>query len=126
MRRTHNLNNKLEQRKNLRNHGTSAEAVMWNLLKSRQVLGYKFRRQFSVGPYILDFYCVEAKLAIELDGAQHYTIDGYEHDFKRKEFLEKLHNIKILRFENKNVFDYPDTLIQLVKEELISRTNKTI
>ncbi len=126
MRRTHNLNNKLEQRKNLRNHGTSAEAIMWNLLKRRQILGYKFRRQFSVGPYILDFYCVEAKLAIELDGAQHYTIDGYEHDFKRKEFLEKLHDIKILRFENKNVFDYPDTLTQLIKEELISRTNKTI
>ena len=126
MRRTHNLNNKLEQRKNLRNHGTSAEAIMWNLLKRRQILGYKFRRQFSVGPYILDFYCVEAKLAIELDGAQHYTIDGNEHDFKRKEFLEKLHDIKILRFENKNVFDYPDTLTQLIKEELISRTNKTI
>ena len=97
--------------------------LQWNASK---VLNMKFRRQFSVGPYILDFYCPEVKLGIEMDGAHHFTIDGCDHDFKRKEYLEKLFGIKILRFENKNVFDYPDTLIQLIKEELISRTNKTI
>ena len=119
-----NLKSKLEQRKELRNHSTSAEAVLWKRLKNRQVLNMRFRRQFSVGPYILDFYCPEVKLGIEMDGAHHFTIDGCDHDFKRKEYLEKLFGIKILRFENKNIFDYPDSIIRTIKEEIQLRIQK--
>ena len=53
-------------RKELRNHSTSAEATLWKMLKGKQIAGLKFRRQHSVGPYILDFYCPQIKLAIEL------------------------------------------------------------
>ena len=59
-------------RKELRNHGSPIEAVLWNHLKNSQT-GEKFRRQHSVGPYILDFYCPRIKLAIELDGSNHYN-----------------------------------------------------
>ena len=71
-------------RKNLRNNGTSAEATLWNALKCRQIDGFKWRRQYSVGSYILDFYCVEARLGIELDGSPHFTPDGMEKDFLRR------------------------------------------
>ncbi|WP_255518216.1 endonuclease domain-containing protein [Fulvivirga sp. M361] len=56
-------------RKELRNNGTSAEATLWTMLKNKQLEGRKFRRQYSVGYYILDFYCTSERLAIELDGA---------------------------------------------------------
>ena len=67
-------------RKELRNKGTSAEATLWLSLKGRQIEGMRWRRQFGVGPFILDFYCPQLHLCIELDGAQHYTIQGAEND----------------------------------------------
>ena len=71
------------RRRELRTYGTSAEAALWNLLKKRQLRGRKFRRQHSVGRYILDFYCPSERLAIELDGAHHYTPAGQDHDARR-------------------------------------------
>ena len=65
---THNINSKKGMRTYLRTHGTIAEIVMWRLLKSRQIDGVKFRRQFSVDNYILDFYCPELRLCINLMG----------------------------------------------------------
>ena len=56
-------------RRELRNEGTAAEAVLWLLLKGKQLDGMRWRRQFGVGPYILDFYCPQLRLCIELDGA---------------------------------------------------------
>ena len=94
----------LLRRKELRNNSTSAESVLWNMLKSRNVCGLKFRRQHSVGPYILDFYCPEAKLGIELDGAGHCTIDGVKYDQQRSAYLFNERNIKILRFENRDLY----------------------
>ena len=57
-----------EKRRALRQNLTAAEATLWKYIKGRQLQGRKFRRQHPVGPYIVDFYCVEEKLAIELDG----------------------------------------------------------
>ena len=94
----------LDTRRQLRKAGEPAEAVLWKCIKSRQLLGFKFRRQFSVGPYILDFYCPEAKLGIELDGAGHYTMDGAKYDQLRSGYLFSEHNIKILRFENRDLY----------------------
>ena len=87
-------------RQTLRTHGTSAEATMWRMLKSEQICGVKFRRQFSVGPYILDFYCPRLKICIELDGDHHYSRQGYEHDLTRNTYLSHEHGITILRYEN--------------------------
>ena len=101
--RTNNLQDQNELRKELRNNGTPAEGRMWLMLKNRQIKGKKFRRQFSVGSFVLDFYCTELKLAIELDGAPHFTFEGAYYDEEREKILLS-QGIKVLRYENKMVF----------------------
>ena len=88
----------------LRQNLTPAEATLWTFLRNKKVKGRKFRRQHSVGGYILDFYCPEEKLAIELDGEIQNSIQASEYDFERDYFLDN-HGIKVLRFENKMVFE---------------------
>ena len=85
------------KRKDLRNNSTSAESTLWNMLKNKQVMGMKFRRQHSVGPYILDFYCPQIRLCIELDGHNHFTSIGDTQDDARSEYLLKHHSIQVLR-----------------------------
>ena len=104
MPRTHNLQNLKEFRRDLRNHSTVAEMFLWKKLKGRQVEGLLFRRQFSVGGYILDFYCPELRLAIELDGEVHNQQIDYDKQ-RSRELLEQ-HNIKVLRYENHWVYDH--------------------
>ena len=97
--RRKNRPEELTERRSLRTNGTMEEAMMWKVLKNRQVSGVRFRRQFSVGAYILDFYCPELKLCIELDGAGHYNSEGLRHDYVRDKYLSEL-GIRVLRFEN--------------------------
>ena len=100
--RRKNRPEELTERRSLRTNGTKEEAMMWKVLKNRQVSGVRFRRQFSVGAYILDFYCPELKLCIELDGAGHYNSEGLRHDYVRDKYLSEL-GIRVLRFENRAV-----------------------
>ena len=97
--RRKNRPEELTERRSLRTNGTKEEAMMWKVLKNRQVSGVRFRRQFSVGAYVLDFYCPELKLCIELDGAGHYNSEGLRHDYVRDKYLSEL-GIRVLRFEN--------------------------
>ena len=97
-------------RSSLRNKSTSAEAVLWNLLKSRNLKGRKFRRQYSIDKYIVDFYCPSEKLIIELDGDPHGDYYKIEKDKIRDKYLEEL-GLTILRFENRFVFQDPDYLL---------------
>ncbi len=97
--RRKNRPEELTERRSLRTNGTKEEAMMWKVLRNRQVSGVRFRRQFSVGAYILDFYCPELKLCIELDGAGHYNSEGLRHDYVRDKYLSEL-GIRVLRFEN--------------------------
>lgn len=76
----------------------------------------RWRRQFGVGPYILDFYCPQLHLCIELDGAQHYTIQGEENDLQREEWLLQVHGIHTIRFENKDIFNNYDGVIENIRE----------
>ncbi len=111
------LNNKPELktfRKNLRNNSTSAEATLWNYLKNSQLENRKFRRQHSIENYILDFFCPSEKLAIELDGNDHFTGYGLTQDEIRDKFLNSL-NIKVLRFENKEVFERLEGVLEEMK-----------
>lgn len=113
----HQINNRPELkqfRKDLRNNSTAAEATLWKFLKGRQLEGRKFRRQHSVDNYILDFYCPSEKLAIELDGAGHYTAAGSEYDMKRTEVL-KSYGIKVIRFENREVFEQVEAVLEEIK-----------
>ena len=112
--RTHNKSELTTQRKTLRNNSTSAEAMLWSMLKSRQ-LGVRFRRQFSVGQYILDFYSPEVNLCIELDGAPHFTYVGSDYDYERTEYLKEYHGIRTLRFENSEFFKYPEEVLATIK-----------
>ncbi|WP_323756014.1 endonuclease domain-containing protein [Roseivirga sp.] len=103
-----------EFRKNLRNNLTSAEATLWKFLKGKQLEGRKFRRQFSVENYILDFYCPSEQLAIELDGAHHYTAAGVEYDTERTKVLNS-HGITVIRFENREVFEALEAVLERIK-----------
>ena len=104
-------------RQDLRNNGTAAEAVMWTMLKNKQIDGWKFRRQYSVGNYILDFYCPAARLAIELDGQGHFTTSGFEYDQERTAYLNG-HDIQVIRFENKEIFNRVEAVVEEIKHHL--------
>jgi very-short-patch-repair endonuclease len=89
----------LERARQLRKTETWAEKLMWRWLRGRRFSGYKFRRQHPVDEYVLDFFCEEAELNIELDGSQHGFPDQQKHDADREIFL-KARGIKTLRFWN--------------------------
>lgn len=95
----HNRKSVKDLRQALRHSPTEAEARLWSKLRRSQLAGKKFRRQHSVGNYILDFYCPEVRLAVELDGSVHSHPVAAERDIARTRFLEEL-NVRVLRFEN--------------------------
>src|SRR5574344_1112821 len=98
-------------RKKLRNQSTFAEVALWRLINRRQIGGAKFRRQFAIGNFILDFYCPELRLCIELDGQPHFTEEGMKDDEARTEYLETFHHITVLRFENRAILDCTETVL---------------
>jgi very-short-patch-repair endonuclease len=102
-------------RKALRNHDTSAEATLWNMLKKSQVGGYKFRRQHSIGNYVVDFYCPALQLVIELDGEPHADLVNIALDAERDEFIKQC-GIAVNRYENRWVFEYPEVIKQDILE----------
>lgn len=113
MDRAHNKKYLKEKRKHLQNNGTSAEATLWRLLSNKKLEGRKFRRQHSVENYILDFYCPSEKLAIELDGARHFTELGLKEDESRDKQLQRL-GIRVLRFENEDVFKATNAVLEKI------------
>ena len=92
----------LQRCRALRREETDAERLLWRLLRSRQVGGAKFRRQHQFGPFILDFFCREAQLAIEVDGGQHFSTDGEARDQSRTDWLVR-HGVRVIRFDNRQV-----------------------
>ena len=115
MPRLHNKKILITQRKQLRNDATQAEKMLWYKLKNNQLAGRKFRRQHSVGNYILDFYCPEERLAIELDGEHHENDMQKDYDQKRTEFLNRL-KITVIRFKNTDVIFGRDPIIKKILE----------
>jgi very-short-patch-repair endonuclease len=101
----------------LRREQTDAEKLLWYCLRNRQLFGIKFRRQYPVGPYVLDFYCYEHKLWVELDGGQHYERVGIQHDEQRQAFL-KSHGIYTLRFSNSEVLQAIEAVLLQIAEAL--------
>ena len=101
-------------RRELRNHSTKAEKSLWNWLKQDQIKGFRFRRQFSIDNFILDFYCPRLKLCIELDGDYHYHVLQPLKDAERDKLLFDKHGIHTLRFENYIVFEQPHTIINAI------------
>lgn len=99
MKRVINDKSKKEARRDLRKNQTKEEILLWSRIRNNQI-GYKWRRQISIGRYVADFYCREKFLAVELDGSQH--LENKEYDKEREDFF-KLLGIKTLRFWNSEV-----------------------
>ncbi len=114
---TYNTAKQKEFRKTLRNSMTAAECVLWQSLKGRQLVGKKFRRQMSIGRYIVDFYCPEARLVIELDGERHFSITMDEYEAERTKYLEQ-EGLKVIRFENKELYDNLGRVLETIKQAL--------
>ena len=117
-RRINNAKHLIEYRKQLRSNMTIAEAGLWRILKGKKIQGLKFRRQHSIGNYIIDFYCPSQKIAIELDGEIHNDITKRTSDYKRDLYLKDL-GITVLRFENKMVFQQPEMIVACIENELL-------
>ena len=105
-----NRSEMLANRRQLRSHGTPAEGALWKRLQRRQVGGWLFHRQFSVGHYVLDFYCPALRLGIELDGDYHHHLTQPQADYDREQELWTKHQIRLLRFENQLVFTRPQDI----------------
>ena len=97
----------------MRMHMTDAEALLWKLLRNRRIADAKFRRQHPIGRYILDFYCDEKKLVIELDGSQH--MDAVNYDQQRDGWL-KAQGIRVLRFWNNQVLIETESVMEVIYE----------
>ena len=97
--------------KEMRKNMPVAEVLLWKLLRNRSIAGAKFRRQYPAGRYILDFYCDEKKLAIELDGSQH--ADQGEYDQQRDAYLHTL-GIRVLRFWNNQMLQETEAVLEVI------------
>ena len=107
----------LTHARELRKSSTDAEQLLWGLLRDRQLLDFKFRRQHPLGSYIIDFYCHEVKLAIELDGGQHAEAAKLKHDEKRSACLKE-QGITVLRFWNNEALMNTEGMLQIIFEWL--------
>jgi len=106
-----------QRRRALRKSLPESEVILWSKLSRKQMLGYKFRRQYSVDQYVIDFYCPELKLAIEVDGESHYMPGVEEQDKARQEYIEA-YGIRFLRFTNPDVCDNLDGVCQMIFQEI--------
>jgi very-short-patch-repair endonuclease len=119
-----NKTSEKEKRRNLRKNQTFCEKILWIYLRDRKTLGYKFRRQYSVDHYVIDFYCPELKLAIELDGSVHDIPDQKEYDEYRQEYLERF-GITFCRFTNDELMGNANTTFEIIEKAIktISKEN---
>jgi len=113
----HNIPALKRRRRELRQNLTTAEADLWKNLQRSRLDGKKFRRQHSVGKYVLDFYCPECRLAVELDGEAHFTSIRADYDVVRDEFIRSL-KIRTVRFENRLVFENLESVLETIKQHL--------
>ena len=99
-----------------------AEIILWSKLKGKQLYGYKFRRQYSVNQFIIDFYCPKLRLAIELDGNSHVGELAKQYDDFRQEQIEK-YNIRFLRFKNNDLYENLDGVLRRIIQEFPKNKN---
>jgi very-short-patch-repair endonuclease len=108
----------------MRNRMTDAEALLWMMLRNRRIAGAKFRRQHPVGRYILDFYCDEKRLGIELDGGQHS--EAVEYDKQRDSWL-RVQGIQVLRFWNNQMLTETEVVLEVIYQAIVeANSNKKV
>ena len=94
-----------------------AEVILWSKLRSKGLNGCKFRRQYSIGSYIVDFYCPQIKLVIEVDGDSHFVDGADSYDRNRQAIIESL-GISFLRFTNRDVYERLEGVINTILERI--------
>lgn len=114
--------NLLHAARALRRGMTDAEQSLWYCLRRKQVAGFRFRRQHPFEKYVLDFYCPEARLAVELDGGQHNETAAAAQDMERTTFLNS-HGIKMVRVWNHEVFNNLEGVLQMILVALLERVD---
>jgi very-short-patch-repair endonuclease len=106
-----------QRRRELRHNQTEAEKVFWAHVRNKQLSGLRFFRQYSVGPYVLDFYCPKMNIAVELDGGQHTLDERREYDAARSEYLQA-HKIEVMRFWNNDVLQNINGVLARIEERI--------
>ncbi|BCM92887.1 putative protein [Abditibacteriota bacterium] len=114
-----NRHSELETRRALRNAMPPAEVILWKRLQRRQVAGAKFRRQQSVEAFVLDFYCPEVRLAIELDGPSHDGEEAAQRDESRQQLIES-YGIVFLRFSNQEIYQNVQGIVETIETKVAS------
>jgi len=101
----------------LRKNMTDAERLLWSKLRRKQLKGLQIYRQRIIGNYIVDFYCPKANLIIEIDGGQHYSVEGIKEDKIRDDYMRN-QGFKVLRFSDKEVFENLNGVIEKIYEDI--------
>jgi len=108
----------------LRSNLPKAEVILWSKLKSKGLDGYKFRRQYSVGKFVIDFYCPRLKLAIEVDGDSHFSEKSEARDKERQRFIESF-KISFLRFTNKDIYENLGEVLATIKDRMQKKSEES-
>jgi very-short-patch-repair endonuclease len=106
--------------KRLRKNSTDAERALWRILRSRQLGGHKFRRQQPLGPFIVDFVCLDARMVVEIDGGQHNEEEDIAYDQRRSQWSEKA-GFRVMRFWNHEVLSELESVSDAISNALIAR-----
>ncbi len=110
----------LEFAKQLRHELTDCEQLLWRHLRNRQLGDFKFRRQYPLPPYVLDFYCAELGLAVELDGGQHFSDEALRRDAERSRYLGN-RGIRVVRFSNREILaQMREVLAEILRQAQIA------
>jgi very-short-patch-repair endonuclease len=117
MTRLFNQTSETEKRRSLRKNMPPAETILWSKLRGKSLHGCKFRRQYSIGPYIVDFYAPHLKLAIEIDGESHFVDGALQRDQVRQVFIESA-GVTVLRFTNRDIYDRLEGVIEKILEKM--------
>jgi very-short-patch-repair endonuclease len=115
IKKLHNRPSLTTRRRELRSQLTPAEARLWSHLQRGQLAERKFRRQHSIGKYIVDFYCPREKLIVELDGAAHDHDVAWQCDEQRTQYFATL-GLRVVRFENRDVMENLDGVLVQIRE----------
>ncbi|KQY75185.1 endonuclease domain-containing protein [Brevundimonas sp. Root1423] len=110
----------IERARELRRRMTPPEARLWVCLRGKRLAGLKFRRQHPIGPYVLDFYCAAAKLAVEVDGSSHERSEQIAHDARRTAWLRE-QGVRIVRLAAEDVRVHLDWVVDFIKRTALER-----
>jgi len=110
-----NRQSEKEKRRQLRQNMPEAEVILWSHLQGKALRGYKFRRQYGIGRYVVDFYCAKVKLVIEIDGDSHFTDEAEKYDCQREVYIQSL-GLKVIRFTNLEIRNNLEQVLEAIEK----------